>query len=261
MPNCRRPSALGCRELRSEHQHRAEDGEQHHGHQSDELHLEFGELGAGVEDLVGEVPGEEHALGQQKRREGVADVREEAHAAASIRMRRLDEQFNARHVPEEPRPDEQAKVPAQKQELEERQAYGAQPPPGQRRPPFASDRFAVPARHVERRLRTPDEPDSDDVDEGNQEDLRCDRIPQAQRRGHRRVELRTAGLRNQAALEKLPHHRAHALVNHQFRHDQQRQREQQTQVHVHIEEEWDSDLVPPGASSRHRQQQQRHPRH
>ena len=47
---------LGVGKRQTEHEEGAEDGEHHHGHQSDELDLELGKLGAGVEDPVGEVP-------------------------------------------------------------------------------------------------------------------------------------------------------------------------------------------------------------
>ena len=80
--------ALGRRELRTEHQQRPEDGEHQHGHQPDDLHLEFGQLGAGVKDPVGDRPGEQRALGQQHRRERVAHRAEKAQAAAAVRMRR-----------------------------------------------------------------------------------------------------------------------------------------------------------------------------
>ncbi len=189
----------------------------------------------------------------------MAHQRQEAQATAAVRVRRHELQLDARHLPQEARPDEQPEIPAQEQELEQRQAHAAQPPTGQRRLQFPIRRHAVPGRHVERHLRPPDEPHPDDVDERDQQHLRRDRIAQAHRRGDGRVELRPRRVRDQAALQELPHHRAHPLVHDQFRHDQQRQRQQQAHVHLHVVEERQLDAPAPGVSLRDRQGQQRHP--
>jgi len=144
--------------------------------------------------------------------------------------------------------------------LEQRQAHAAQPPTGQGRLQFPSHRHAVPARHIERQLCAPDESHPNDVDERDQQQLRRHRIAQAHRRVDGRVELCPRRVRDQAALHKLLHYRAHSLVDDQFRQDQERQRDQQAHVQLHVVEERQLDAPAPVMPFRDRQRQQRQPR-
>ena len=64
---------------------------------------------------------------------------------------------------------------------------------------------------------------------------------------------------NQAALQKLPDHRAHPLVHHQLGHDEQGQRQQEPGMHLDVDQEGHPDRVAPGAPTQHRQDQQRQP--
>ena len=204
-------------------------------------------------------PGEHRALGEQHRRERLADQREEAQPAAAVGMHRHEAQFDARHLPEETRPDEQPEIPAQEQELEDRQAHAAQPPAGQRRLQFSTCARAMPAHHVEREMGAPDEADAHDIDERDHQHLRRDGIAQAHGRRDGRVELRSRRVRDQAARQELPHHGAHPLVDDQFRQDQQRQREQQAHMDVDVVEERQRYAPAPGVPFHDRQEQQRHP--
>ena len=74
------------------------------------------------------------------------------------------------------------------------------------------------------------------------------------------VEPRPGPLGNQAAVEELPGHRAHPLVHHQLRHDEQGQRQQEPGVHLDVRQEGHPDRVAPRAPAQHRQDQQREPR-
>jgi hypothetical protein len=103
--------------------------------------------------------------GEQQRRERWDDQCQEAQASAAVRVRWHDRQLDARHLPQKPRPDHEPELPPQEQELEERQTHEPGPPTGQRPVHGPVRRHAVPARHVERRLRSPGEPHPGDVDE------------------------------------------------------------------------------------------------
>ena len=60
---------------------------------------------------------------------------------------------------------------------------------------------------------------------------------------------------NQAALQELPRHRAHPLVHHQLRHDEQGQRKQKPHVHIDVNQERHRDRVTPGAPAQDREDQ------
>ncbi len=75
-----------------------------------------------------------------------------------------------------------------------------------------------------------------------------------------RVKLRARRIRNQPAIEELPHDGAHPLVHRQLGQDHQRQREQQPDVQFHVVEQRQRDCCAPGAALCDRQHQQRHPR-
>ena len=165
-------------------------------------------------------PSEHHALGDQHRRERLTDQREEAQPAAAVGMHWHEAEFDARHLPEETRPHEHPKIPAQEQELEDRQAHAAQPPAGERRLEFSAPAYAMPGRHVGREMGAPDDADAHDIDERDDEHLRGDGIAQAHGRRDGRVELRSRRIRDQAARQKLSHQRAHSLVDDQFRQNQ-----------------------------------------
>ena len=66
--------------------------------------------------------------------------------------------------------------------------------------------------------------------------------------------------RDQAALHELSDHRAHPLVDHQFRYDEQRERQQEPRMHVHVQKERHLDPVAPCKSFRNRKCQQWQPR-
>ena len=120
---------------------------------------------------------------------------------------------------------------------------------------------AVPARDVQSDLRAPDEPYPDDVDERDQQHLGDHRVAKAHARSDGRVKLRPRRVRDQPAFEKLPHHRAHALMDDQFGQDHQRQRDQQAYMQFDVVEERQPDAVAPGVALHDGQHQQRHPGH
>ena len=200
MPYSRRPARLAAASCGAEHQQRPEDGEHHHGHQPDEFHLEFGQRRARVEDPVGHqsrraappapaAPARTRsspARGSPGRRSGP-----DASARASSSMRdtchRKRAQMNSRKYQRSSRNWNSGRLT---QPSHQPASDGCK---------FPSDRHAVPARHVERHLRPPDESHPDDVDERDQQHLRRDRVAQAHRRGDGRVEPRPRRVRDQAA--------------------------------------------------------------
>ena len=66
-------------------------------------------------------------------------------------------------------------------------------------------------------------------------------------------------LGNQIALQKLPHHETHALVNHKLRNDQQRQRHQKANMHVHVQQEGHGHVPAQCMSFQSRKHQERQP--
>ena len=112
----------------------------------------------------------------------------------------------------------------------------------------------MPAGDGQGDLRPPEKSHPDHVDERDEKDLRHDRVAQAHRLGDGRVELRPRGVRDQAALEELQHHRPHALVDNQLGQDQQRQRHQKADVQLDVVEERQRDAgptrVPPRSTER-----------
>ena len=120
--------------------------------------------------------------------------------------------------------------------------------------------FAVPTRHVHRGLRPPDN---------------ASRRPRTQRRSapppprrncagaapkrrRRRTSARDV-IRNQAALHELPDHRAHALVDDELGHHEQRQRDQESHMCIHVVEERHRHAAAPRQALHDRQHQQRQP--
>ena len=142
----------------------------------------------------------------------------------------------------------------------EGQTHAAKPPTGERRLQFPSHCHPIPRRHIHGRVPPPDEQNAESVDDRDQEHLRQHGIAQAHRRGDGRVKPPARLVGHQAALHKRPHHEAHPLVDHQFRHDEQWKREQEPGMHVHVEKERHLDAIAPRVSFGDRQSQQRQPR-
>ena len=181
--------------------------------------------------------GKQRAVRHGERREGVDRVGRETQAANAIRMRGNQAQLDARHLPEKARPDEQPKIPAAQQELEDRQAHVAIPHPGERELRALGGRCRVPGGRVERHVVAPDDQDADPIDEGDQQHLGEHRVAQPECRRDGGLEPRHGALGNQIAFQELLHQGTHAPVHHELGNDQQGQRHQEADVNFHVQQE------------------------
>jgi hypothetical protein len=75
--------------------------------------LKSGQLRAGVEDLVRHHAGEYRALARQQRSEGVGGPGKKTESAGAVGVNRHETEFDPRHLPKKPRPDEKPEIPAQ----------------------------------------------------------------------------------------------------------------------------------------------------
>jgi hypothetical protein len=97
------------------------------------------------------------------------------------------------------------------------------------------------------------EVEADQVHEHDEQCLGHHRVPQALGRGDGRVEPHPGGVRNQAALEELPDHRAHPLMHDQLRQDEQGQRQQEAGVYLEVPGTAPRPRRPPAPGSLDRQ--------
>ncbi len=198
-------------------------------------------------------------MSHQQGHEGVRRRGQESQAADAIRVRRHQVQSDPRHLPEQPRPDEDPVVPAAQQELEQRQADVAVPRAGEREAQPVRRGGRVPRGRIERHVLTPDDGDADDVDDGDQQQLGRNRIAQPIGGPDGSIESGRGGLWNQVALQEARRQRAHALVHDQLGDNQQWHRQQELGVNVHVHEERHGDVPAQHVSCECRERQQRQP--
>ena len=184
---------------------------------------------------------------------------EKTQAADAIRMRRNQAQLDARHLPEKARPDEQSKIPAAQQELEDRQAHVAVPHSGERELRALGGRRRVPRGRVERHVLAPDDQDADPIHEGDQQHLGEHRVAQPECRCDGRLEPRHGVLGNQVAFEELLQQGTHAPVHHELGNDQQGQRHQEADVNFHIQQKRYGRAAAQQVSFQSREHQERQP--
>jgi hypothetical protein len=173
-------------------------------------------------------------------------------------MRRNDLQIQPRHLPQEAEPDQQPEIPAQENELEERNADERIPVAGQRQLQPAVLDCAVPRCGAQCNLAAP-QPQSHSEDQDQQPQLDRHRVAQLHRRVNGGDEPWHILADHDAAGEKRVRHRAYPRMHHHFGHDQHRQGDQQATVCLDVAQEWQRrsrDQVPADK----RQPQQRKPR-
>ena len=168
-------------------------------------------------------------------------------------------QLDAGYLPEEARPDEQSKIPAQQQELEDRHTHVGEPHAGERELRTRGGRGRIPRRRVERDVLAPDDQDADAIDEGDQQHLGEHRIAQPEGRGDGCLKTRHGVRGNHVSFKELLQQGPHAPVHHQFGDDQQRQRHQEADVGFDVEQERHARAAAPQVSFQPREQQQRQP--
>ena len=113
---------------------------------------------------------------------------------------------HARHLPQKTRPHEDLVVPAEEDELEQRQADGRVPPS---RGLSAGGAVAVPPAETKRNLVMPDRRDSGAVNNREQHDLRRRRIAPAQRTRHCSTEALTRRIRDDPPVDEFAHDERH----------------------------------------------------
>jgi hypothetical protein len=99
-------------------------------------------------------------------------------------------------------------------------------------------RHRVPSGGVQDDVLAPDEK-TDPIDEGQQQDLCQDRVPEPVGGGDRSLEPRYIVPGHEVSLEELPEERLPALLRHLFRRDQQGQSEQEARMNLEVQQEGD----------------------
>jgi hypothetical protein len=113
----------------------------------------------------------------------------------------------------------------------------------------------VPGGRVERHVLPPDDSDADHIYECNEERLGEHGIAQLECRLHRGIQSSDRVFRYQLPIPERLRHRAHALVNDQFRVDEQRHCQQEPDVHFDVHEKWHGSTAGQQSPTRSRQHQ------
>ena len=205
-------------------------------------------------------PGKQGAVRHRQRHEGEGRIGKKAKAAEAVRMGGDQAQLDARHLPEKAHPDEQPEIPAQQQELEDRQAHIDIPHPGEARvssPRRTASRTTWPCREPRsgaRMIRMPTPYTKAISSTSASTELRSRNAD-----AMARIEPRQGALGDQIAVQELLHHRPHAPVHHQLGNDQQRQRHQEADMYFHVQQERHGRAPAQQLPFQSREQQQRQP--
>jgi Pyridine nucleotide-disulphide oxidoreductase len=131
-----------------------------------------------------------HAPGLKSLSDAVLARNKVAEAAGAIRMRGHQAQVAPRDLPEETR-HEQPEIPAEEDELKERETHIDEPPAGRGKVLAAGGRHRIPRRHIQGDVvPRPDIERADEVHECDQQHLRHHGVSEARGRGHGEVERR-----------------------------------------------------------------------
>src|SRR5690349_6528832 len=115
------------RELRREKQQRADDHAQQKYHHHRNLNLEVRQCGSQMENAICDKSREQRTMRNREQRKRIRCARKETDAGVSVRMCRNQTQWESRHFPQEPCPDEEPKIPTAQNKLKKRQTNIAIP--------------------------------------------------------------------------------------------------------------------------------------
>src|SRR5262249_13882810 len=149
-------------------------------------------------------------------------------------MRRHQTQVNARHLPEEPRPNKHPEIPAEQQELKNRQAQVAKPDPRERELRTLSRWCRVPCGRLDCNVVTPNDEDANDVHEDENQYLSEHGVTQPKYRRDGRTEAFHGVFGYQVALQELLYDETHTAVHDKLGGNQERHRHQEAGVNFDV---------------------------
>ncbi len=217
------------------------------------------EGGSLVQDAIGHHAREQHAMGRGDEKEGVEGRAQETQSPRPVRVDRLQVEVEPRHAPKEFRPEQQAKIPPNQEELKYRQAGEHEPQAGQRELLPTLRGRGVPGARAHGYVLAPEDQDADAVDEGEHDGFRHGRVAQLQYVPFDFLEARHLFRPNQSAAPELGDEQAHATVDDGLGGDEQRHHHQKAQMAFHVLQERQGVVAPDQMTLQGRQNQQGRP--